>query len=64
MDIFVRVKNAKDKYIPTMKTKQKTNYETPQSRVFELRAEGVLCASGETEPFSNGNSYGGDSFFD
>ena len=63
MDIFVRVKNAKDKYIPTMKTKQKTNYETPQSRVFELRAEGVLCASGETEPFSNGNSYG-DSFFD
>lgn len=46
-----------------MKTKQKINYETPLSRVFELRAEGVLCASGETEPFSNGYIYG-DSFFD
>ena len=63
MDIFVRVKNAKDKYIPTMKTKQKTNYETPLSRVFELRAEGLLCASGETESFSNGSSHG-DSIFD
>ncbi|MBQ5934759.1 MAG: hypothetical protein IJL68_01995 [Bacteroidales bacterium] len=46
-----------------MKTKQKTHYETPQSRVFELRTEGVLCASGETESFLNGNSYD-DSIFD
>ncbi len=46
-----------------MKTKQKTHYETPQSRVFELRTEGVLCASGETESFRSGNSYG-DSIFD
>ncbi len=47
-----------------MKTKQKTHYETPQSRVFELRTEGVLCASGETESFfPSGNSYD-DSIFD
>ncbi len=46
-----------------MKTKQKTHYESPQSWVFELRTEGVLCASGETESFLSGNSYD-DSIFD
>ena len=46
-----------------MKTKQKTHYESPQSWVFELRTDGVLCASGETESFRSGNNYD-DSIFD
>ena len=46
-----------------MKNDWKTIYEAPQTRVFEMRTEGVLCASGETESFLNGNSYD-DSIFD
>ncbi len=38
-------------------------YEAPSTTVFEVRQEGVLCASGGTESFGNGNSYG-DSDFD
>ena len=41
----------------------KTIYEAPQTRVFEMRTEGVLCASGETESFLSGNSYD-DRIFD
>ncbi len=38
-------------------------YEAPSTTVFEVRWEGVLCASGGTEQFRGGNSYG-DSDFD
>lgn len=46
-----------------MKKDRKTIYEAPQTWVFEMKTEGMLCASGETEKFQNGNSYG-DSIFD
>ena len=38
-------------------------YEAPQTWVFEMKTEGVLCASGETESFMSGGSYD-DSIFD
>jgi hypothetical protein len=46
-----------------MRKDRKTIYEAPQTRVFEMKTEGVLCASGETESFLSGNSYN-DSIFD
>ena len=46
-----------------MRKDRKTIYEAPQTRVFEMKTEGVLCASGETESFLSGNSYD-DSIFD
>jgi len=46
-----------------METIHKEHYDTPSTRVFEVRQEGVICASGGTEQFGNGNSYD-DSFFD
>lgn len=47
----------------SMETKQKVLYEAPSTCVFEVRQEGVICASGGTEQFGSGNSYD-DSFFD
>lgn len=47
----------------SMETKKKERYEAPSAMVFEVRQEGVVCASGGTEQFSNGNSYD-DSMFD
>ena len=46
-----------------METKQKELYEAPSTMVFEVKQEGVICASGGTEQFGNGNNYD-DSFFD
>ena len=46
-----------------MKKNKTTIYEAPQAWVFEMKTEGMLCASGETESFTSGNSYN-DSFFD
>lgn len=46
-----------------METKLKELYEAPSTKVFEVKQEGVICASGGTEQFGNGNNYD-DSFFD
>ena len=37
-------------------------YEAPVTKVFTVAQEGVICASGETEQFSNGGSYDDDDF--
>ena len=46
-----------------METKFKNLYEAPSTIVFKVEQEGVICASGDTEQFINGNSYD-DSNFD
>jgi len=46
-----------------MEKKEKQFYEAPSTQVFEVKQEGVICASGRTEQFENGSSYG-DSDFD
>lgn len=46
-----------------MEAKQKELYEAPSTMVIEVKHEGVICASGGTEQFLNGNNYD-DSFFD
>lgn len=46
-----------------METKIKDLYKAPSTMVFEVRQEGVICASGDTEQFGEGESYG-DLFFD
>ena len=40
-----------------MEAKQKELYEAPSMMVFEVKQEGVICASGGTEQFGNGNNY-------
>ena len=45
-----------------MEAKQKELYEAPSMMVFEVKQEGVICASGGTEQFGNGNNYD-DSLF-
>ena len=46
-----------------METTFKDFYKAPSTIVFEVEQEGVICASGDTEQFINGNSYD-DSNFD
>ena len=46
-----------------METISKALYEAPLTQVLDLVTEGVVCLSGGTEQFDNGNSYD-DSFFD
>lgn len=41
-----------------MKTDRKPFYEAPQTWVFEMKTEGMICASGETEAFTVGSTYG------
>lgn len=40
-----------------MKTIHKEPYETPSILIFEVLQEGVICTSGGTEQFGNGNNY-------
>ena len=40
-----------------METRFKDLYEAPSMTVIEVMQEGVICASGDTEQFINGNSY-------
>lgn len=47
----------------SMETKRKDLYETPSTKVFEVKQEGIICASGGTEQFGSGDSYD-DSDFD
>lgn len=53
------------KFLPKycMETNHKELYEAPSMTVIEVMQEGVICASGDTEQFINGNSYD-DSNFD
>ena len=46
-----------------METNHIELYEAPSMTVIEVMQEGVICASGDTEQFINGNSYD-DSNFD
>ena len=45
-----------------MERTEKCFYEAPVTEVFTVAQEGVICASGETEQFRNGGSYGNDDF--
>ena len=46
-----------------MSTTNKRFYEAPEMRVFEMKTQGVICTSGETDPFTvNGTSYGEGAF--
>ena len=45
-----------------MERTEKCFYEVPVTEVFTVAQEGVICATGETEQFRNGNSYGNDVF--
>lgn len=37
-------------------------YEAPSTQVFEVKVEGVVCSSGGTEQFCNGENYGDSDF--
>jgi len=46
-----------------MATTNKTIYEVPEMRVFEMKTQGVICTSGDTDPFTVGTtSYGEGAF--
>ncbi len=45
-----------------MEKKEKQIYEAPLVEFFEVAQESVICASGGTEQFGNGGSYGDDDF--
>ena len=45
-----------------MERTEKFFYEAPVTKVFTVELEGVICASGETEQFRNGDSYSNDDF--
>jgi len=45
-----------------MEKKEKQFYEAPSVEFFEVKQEGVICASGGTEQFRNGGSYEDDDF--
>ena len=45
-----------------MERTEKCFYKAPVTEVFTVAQEGVICASGETEQFRNGYSYGNDVF--
>ena len=45
-----------------MERTEKCFYEAPVTKVFTVAQERVICASGETEQFRNGGSYGNDDF--
>ena len=46
-----------------MENKFKELYDAPSAMILEVEQEGVICASGDTEQFINGNCYD-DSNFD
>ena len=45
-----------------MKATFKELYEAPWTQVLKVANEGVICASGETEEFGEGSSYGDGDF--
>lgn len=47
----------------SMKAKRSHIYDAPSIRFFGVAEEGVICTSGQTETFEEGNIYD-DEFFD
>ncbi|MBQ1748130.1 MAG: hypothetical protein II041_05520 [Bacteroidales bacterium] len=45
-----------------MKKIERKHYETPSSRIYEAVQQGVLCQSGNTEGYQDGEEYGDDDF--
>ncbi len=45
-----------------MEKNEKQFYEAPVTEVFTVAQERVICASGGTEQFRNGGSYGDEDF--
>ena len=45
-----------------MKKFEKRFYDAPSVRVYEVIHQGVLCGSGDTEGYGNGNEYDDDDF--
>ena len=45
-----------------MKKTEKRLYEAPLTRVYSVTQQGVLCQSGDTEDFYNGDEYDDDDF--
>ena len=45
-----------------MKKTEKQFYITPSARIYEVVQEGVICQSGNTEQYHDGDVYGDDDF--
>ena len=45
-----------------MKRTPKMDYEAPLIQVYEVSYESVICVSGDTEKYHNGESYNDDDF--
>lgn len=45
-----------------MKKVEKQLYSAPSATFYKIAQQGVLCQSGNTEGYSDGNSYGDDDF--
>ena len=45
-----------------MKKIEKLFYTSPSTRVFEVAHQGVLCQSGDTEGYHDGEGYNDDDF--
>ena len=45
-----------------MKKIEKRFYEAPWTRVYTVAQQGVLCQSGNTEDFNDGDEYDDDDF--
>ena len=45
-----------------MKRTPKMNYEAPLTQVYEVAHKGMICTSGNTEKFRDGESYNDDDF--
>lgn len=58
MDLYQEITPVK--YI--MKKIERKHYETPSSRIYEAVQQGVLCQSGNTEGYQDGEEYGDDDF--
>ena len=60
LDIFDS-KDISDNYI-SMETKHNELYEAPETRVMELKFEGIICQSNGNVPGSDPYTPGGDPF--
>ncbi|MBR6465679.1 MAG: hypothetical protein IKS82_04510 [Bacteroidales bacterium] len=45
-----------------MKKLEKQFYNTPSVRIYEVIQEGVVCQSGDTEQYHDGDEYDDDDF--
>lgn len=39
------------------KSEGRDHYEAPEVKVLEVKSEGIICGSGETEQYGPGNNY-------